>query len=70
MAVQTLHLEHVPRQYPIHIALFKDVENCALLKQQLLSGNEEFEYAFIDASVVCLWRPLLSGSPAPRLILL
>ncbi|KAI9773127.1 MAG: hypothetical protein M1840_008248 [Geoglossum simile] len=52
MAVQTLHLEHIPLQYPIHIALFKDVENCAFLKRQLLGCNEEFEYAFIDASVI------------------
>ncbi|KAH0543579.1 hypothetical protein FGG08_002140 [Glutinoglossum americanum] len=52
MAVQTIYLEHIPSQHPIHIALFKDVGNSAFLKQQLLSGNKEFEYSFIDASVI------------------
>ena len=64
MAVQTVNLDHIPLQHPIHIALFKDVENSAFLKQQLLGGNEEFEYAFIDASVVRTC-PLL-GQVIPR----
>ncbi|KAI9781308.1 MAG: hypothetical protein M1839_006101 [Geoglossum umbratile] len=62
MAVQTLNLEHIPLQYPIHIALFKDVENSALLKRQLLGGNEEFEYAFIDASVMLSTAHALAAS--------
>lgn len=52
MAVLSVNLEHTPLELPIHISLFRDVENSAFLKQQLLDGNEEFEYAFIDASVV------------------
>lgn len=52
MALQTFYLPHVPPDMPIHVALYQDVRNAAFLKQQLLSGNEEFEYAFIDATVV------------------
>ncbi|KAH0562846.1 hypothetical protein GP486_002533 [Trichoglossum hirsutum] len=52
MAVLSVNLEHTPLDLPIHIALFRNVENSAFLKQQLLDCNEEFEYAFIDASVV------------------
>ncbi|KAI9861416.1 MAG: hypothetical protein M1813_005313 [Trichoglossum hirsutum] len=52
MAVLSVNLEHTPLELPIHISLFRDVENSAFLKQQLLDGNEEFEYAFIDASVI------------------
>jgi EKC/KEOPS complex subunit CGI121/TPRKB len=36
----------------LHIALFEGVENSAFLRQQLLDGNADFEYAFVDASSV------------------
>jgi EKC/KEOPS complex subunit CGI121/TPRKB len=36
----------------VYVALYRDVQNAAFLRQQLLSGNKEFEYAFIDASMV------------------
>jgi hypothetical protein len=43
---------HLP-SLPVHVALYRDVQNAAFLKGQLLAGNAEFEYAFIDASMVC-----------------
>lgn len=50
--LQKINLEHIPADKPVFVALFKDVQNAAALKQHLLSGNTDFEYAFIDASVV------------------
>jgi len=54
--VQTFHLPHFP-SYPIYISLFKDVENASFLRQQLLEANTEFEYAFLDATMVCVLLP-------------
>lgn len=50
--LQTLHLEHLPPGYDVHIALYKDLRNAEFLQKQLLEGNTAFEYALIDASVV------------------
>lgn len=50
--VQSLHLEHLPESYTLHAALFHSVTNASFLHQQLLAGNSDFEYAFIDASIV------------------
>lgn len=54
MALHTIQLQHIPADMPIHLALYRDVRNTAFLRQQLLSGNEEFEYAFIDVTMVGL----------------
>lgn len=51
--VETLVLPHLPSS-PIHVALFKQVENAPFLRQQLLDGNPLFEYAFLDATSVRL----------------
>lgn len=56
MALETVHLEHLPAGYTVHIALYRDIKNAAFLHQQLLAGNTSFEYALIDASIV---SPLL-----------
>ena len=50
--MQTLHLSHLPFELAIHVALYCNLENAAFLRQQLLAGNQDFEYAFIDASMV------------------
>jgi EKC/KEOPS complex subunit CGI121/TPRKB len=50
--LQSIHLEHLPTSHVVHFALFHSTSNAAFLHQQLLDGNAEFEYAFIDASVV------------------
>ncbi|KAG4412201.1 hypothetical protein IFR04_014661 [Cadophora malorum] len=50
--LQTIHLEHLPPNYDLHIALYRNVTNADFLHQQLLAGNTNFEYALIDASVI------------------
>ena len=50
-SVQTFTLPHYDA-YPVHVALFKDVTNAAFLRSQLLEANPEFDYAFLDASMV------------------
>ena len=50
--LHTLHLAHLPPSLEVHVGLFKRVTNATFLRQQLLDGNREFEYAFIDANVV------------------
>lgn len=58
--LESLQLEHVPATHSVHVAVFRDVENAAFLHQQLLARNADFEYALIDAGVVC--HPLNSSS--------
>jgi len=50
--ITTLHLTHLPSELAIHVALCRNLENAAFLRQQLLDGNPEFEYAFLDASTI------------------
>ncbi len=52
-SLETIHLPHLPSSLAVHAALYKDVQNTSELRQQLLSANPEFEYALIDASMVC-----------------
>jgi EKC/KEOPS complex subunit CGI121/TPRKB len=52
MFLETLNLEHIPLQHAVHVAAFDDVSNASALRDQLLAGNSDFEYAFIDASAV------------------
>lgn len=49
--METLTLPHLADS-PLQICLFNDVQNAAFLRQQLLEGNTDFEYAFLDASVL------------------
>lgn len=50
--LKMLHLAHLPSDLAVYIALFQNLENAAFLRQQLLDGNADFEYALIDANVV------------------
>jgi len=50
--LQTIPLEHLPESHTLHIALYRNIRNASFLHQQLLTGNTDFEYAFIDASVI------------------
>ena len=52
--VQTIQLAHLPPSLAVHVALYQDLKNAPFLREQLISGNTEFEYAFIDASVVSI----------------
>lgn len=49
--VRTFRLPHYDA-YPIQVAMFKDVKNAAFLRSQLLAANPEFDYAFLDATMV------------------
>ena len=51
IVMETTILPHLP-EHPLQIGLFTDVQNTAFLRQQLLDGNVEFEYAFLDAAVL------------------
>lgn len=61
MSLTTLALDHLPPGHAVHIALFHSVTNAAVLHSHLLAGNTDFEYAFIDASLVS------PGPPFPAL---
>jgi hypothetical protein len=50
--LETIEIPHLPSSLPVHVVLYRNVENADYLKQQLLAGNSEFEYALIDASMV------------------
>ncbi|KAF7119248.1 hypothetical protein CNMCM5793_008996 [Aspergillus hiratsukae] len=61
VSIETVHLPHLPSAVAVHIALYRDVKNSPFLRQQLLSGNADFEYAFIDASMVLSRTHILSA---------
>lgn len=50
--LRTFSLAHLPPSLAIHVVLYQDVKNAGFLQQQLLQSNPDFEYAFVDASVV------------------
>ncbi|KIW55243.1 hypothetical protein PV05_07538 [Exophiala xenobiotica] len=60
--VETIHLAHTPPELALHVAVYTDVENASFLKEQLLAGNAEFEYAFIDASMILSTKHVLAAA--------
>lgn len=60
-SLKTLKLAHLPHDLSAYVGLYDSVKNAAFLQQQLLEGNQAYEYAFIDASVVCLVTARLVG---------
>jgi len=50
-AMETITLPHLTG-YPLFVGLFEDVQNASFLRKQLLEGNTDFEYAFMDVSMV------------------
>lgn len=62
-SLKTLNLAHLPEDLAVHIALYTDLRNAPFLRDQLLQGNADFEYALIDASVVR--RPCLLHAQVP-----
>ncbi|KAL9620324.1 MAG: hypothetical protein Q9160_005123 [Pyrenula sp. 1 TL-2023] len=50
--LQTIQLAHLPPELILHVALFRDLQNAAFLREQLIAGNAKYEYAFIDASMI------------------
>ncbi|KAH0377768.1 CGI-121-domain-containing protein, partial [Aureobasidium melanogenum] len=59
--LEAIALPHLP-QHHLCVGLFKNVKNAAFLRQQLLAGNADFEYAFLDASVVISRMQFLAAS--------
>ena len=49
--VRTFQLPHYA-DYPVHVALIKNVTNAPFLRSQLLEANPAFDYAFLDATMV------------------
>lgn len=60
--LQTIALDLVPPDHQVHAALIRDVENAAFLHSQLLARNPDFEYAFIDASIVACRTQVLAAA--------
>ena len=56
--LETIQLSHIPPHHPLYVTLYQSLKNAPFLRQQLLDGNADFEYAFIDASIVLLFEPL------------
>lgn len=61
MSLESINIPHLPSSLPIYAALYRGVQNAAFLRQQLISANTDFEYAFIDASMVC-WARVYRGT--------
>ena len=66
--VQSLNLAHLPPDLAVHIALYSDLQNAPFLRDQLLQGNPDYEYALIDAGVVR--RPCLEVARKAMLIVM
>ncbi|KAK6434958.1 hypothetical protein LTR95_008857 [Oleoguttula sp. CCFEE 5521] len=49
--MESITVSHLPA-YTLHVGLYKNVENATFLRQQLLDGNTDFQYAFADATMV------------------
>ncbi|KAF1837111.1 CGI-121-domain-containing protein [Decorospora gaudefroyi] len=60
-SVKTFTLPHY-EAYPVHVALFTDVTNAPFLRSQLLDANPDFDYAFLDASMILSPSHLLSAT--------
>ncbi|KAK4903127.1 hypothetical protein LTR27_000055 [Elasticomyces elasticus] len=58
--METILLPHLG-QYPLQVGLFLDVQNAQVLRQQLLDGNTDFEYAFLDAAVLLSRQHVLAA---------
>lgn len=59
--METIQLPHLPETHSLHAILFQDIENTAYLKQQLLEGNTDYEYAFLDTSVLLSRKHVLAA---------
>lgn len=60
--LQTIQLSHMPPGMVLYVTMYRDVKNAAFLRQQLLDGNADFEYAFIDASMILSTTHILAAS--------
>ncbi|PGH05818.1 hypothetical protein AJ80_08266 [Polytolypa hystricis UAMH7299] len=60
-SLKTISLAPLNPSYPVHVALYRDLQNAPFLRQQLISGNSDFEYAFIDARMVLSCNHILAA---------
>lgn len=60
--VQQVHLAHLPSDIAIYATIFRDVENSGYLREQLLAGNTDFEYAFVDATLLISTKQILAAT--------
>ena len=58
--MESITLPHL-LQHPLRVCLFKNVKNAPFLRRQLLEGNAEFEYAFLDARVLLTRKHVLGA---------
>lgn len=58
--MEAIQLPHLP-DHPVHLALFRDVQNAPFLRRQLMDGNTDFEYAFLDATTLLSRAHVLSA---------
>ncbi|KAK0961418.1 hypothetical protein LTR91_019927 [Friedmanniomyces endolithicus] len=58
--METIVLPHLPDHH-LHVCLFVKVHNAQFLRQQLLDGNVDFEYAFLDAAVLLSRQHVLAA---------
>jgi EKC/KEOPS complex subunit CGI121/TPRKB len=58
--MESIGLPHL-LEHPLRVCLFQNVQNAAFLRRQLLEGNVEFEYAFLDASVLLSMKHVLAA---------
>ncbi|KAF2822621.1 CGI-121-domain-containing protein [Ophiobolus disseminans] len=59
--VRTFTLPHY-EQYPVQIALFKNLKNTSYIRSQLLEANPDFDYAFLDAEMILSPTHLLTAT--------
>ncbi|EXJ61585.1 hypothetical protein A1O7_02013 [Cladophialophora yegresii CBS 114405] len=60
--VAKINLAHMPPGLALYVAVYTDLENAPFLKEQLLAGNADFEYAFIDANMVVSTKHVLAAA--------
>ncbi len=59
--VEEHHLSHLPPELAVYVVCYTDVKNASYLRQQLLAGNQNFNYAFLDGSTILSRRHLLAA---------
>ena len=60
--VEEIHLAHMPPELALYVAMYTDVDNAPFLEEHLLAGNADFEYAFIDASMIVSKKHVLAAA--------
>lgn len=58
---EEIQLMHLPPELKIYVTCYTEVANAVFLRQQLLSANQEFNYAFLDASSILSRRHVLAA---------